>query len=323
MPPAADSLLTPVFAECAGDTCSCACDDPFDPRIRVPEGDFTGKCLNTCRQRSVLILRTDQQNQYGYFSDSMVQAAGASLTLVNVSHADSVTGERLFCAALIPLAGVRDVLVNIEFSGGPRAHSQLRFRFGPESPVVLVPQRTGVPRRVWLERDLVFTAEALAPPGTAYKADYAMRGQYYQCFRFETLYPRADRMIRDLRRPVGQVRLDIQPDQATRVLLAAAGIADSLQYSVKYHTTTRNCVLEVFTAIDRGVGVSWWRRPLLLLTNRTLFAPLRTPRHLRYRSLAARRQQDFVHPNLEAELGWEQWVDSALVQELAQKSAQW
>ena len=73
----------------------------------------------------------------------------------------------------------------------------------------------------------------------------------------------------------------------------------------RYHTSQNNCILKVFLVIDRVVPPAWYRKPLLAITNRTLFLPTRAPQHIKYRGLASSDSSSFHLPNLEDELGWE------------------
>lgn len=322
MPPDPDSTLTPLFAKCGHDTCSCACDDPFDPRIRADTGDFGGLCLNTCAQRSVRLLDSADNERYGYFARTLRDSVGGDMLMcVNVSHMDSAGPGRMFCAAMVPLDGVRDVILQLEFAGGLQAHAQLRFVLDSTREALLVAQNTSWPRKTYRVRDIVFSAEAVAPPGMRYKGDYAMRGQYYQSLRFETLKPRADKMMGALHHPVAQYRVGIGPAYAARVLTVAAHLADSLQFTLRYHTIQRNCILECFNAIDGAVVPPWWRQPLLLVTNRSLFMPTRAPRHLWYRGLVDR--SDFRRADFQVEMGMEQSIDTALAREFAKVSRGW
>jgi hypothetical protein len=311
--PPEDASANPVFDSCKGNACSCACDDPFDPRVMVTDSAsaFFGKCLNTCRQRSVRRLTPEEVRQHGYFNLDSMDTAGA-LFLANVSDRDSITGRSDFCVAMVRPDAVTDVIIQIEHKGGMQAHGEMRFRFSASRPVLLVPQRTGMQRVVWRTTDLVFTAEALAPPGVPYKGDYGMQRQYHVAYRLESLYGRAWTMIRILRRPVWQYRLRMTPAQAAAVFGEVVRRAQAEGHGDIYHTTQNNCIQAAFDAIDRGAPPAFWRWPLLLFTNRTLFLPTRAPEHLRYRGLADSDSTRFHMPNLESELGWEQYVVTPL-----------
>jgi hypothetical protein len=307
--PPEDASANPVFDSCRGITCSCACDDPFDPRIMITDSAsaFFGKCLNTCRQRSVRRLTPEEVRQYGYFNLDSIDTAGV-LFLANVSDRDSITGRSDFFVAMVCPEAVIDVIVQIEHKGGLEAHGEMRFRFDAGRSALLVPQRTGVPRVERRVADLVFTAEALAPPGVPYKGDFGMQRQYHVAYRLESLYGRAWTMIRALGRPVWQYRLRLTPVQAAAVFGQVVRRAQAEGYSDIYHTTENNCIQAVFDAVDRGAPSASWRWPLLLFTNRTLFLPTRAPEHLRYRGLADSDSTRFHMPDLEVELGWQKYV---------------
>ena len=309
-PPEPVPGVSPVFEKCHKIPCSCSCDDPFDPRVMPKEGDFANQCLNTCEQRSVLRLTHEQVAEHGYFdvdrNDSDVVYAA------HINHYDS-NNELQFYVAKIPLNSLREVILQIEHIGGPFSHSQMRFSFEKENPVVLVPQRTGSAREEVIINELTFSAEALAPPGIRYKGDYAFKSEYFQSYRLTSMDVRAKKMIIEDHHRVWQYRLDLQAQERKNVFLGFLDLGTLGKHENKYHTISNNCIIEIFRVLDERVHVPWPRRVIAKLAGRTLFMPTYAPKHLRRRGL--KRKGHFRLPNLEEEFGWKEHINEELYQD--------
>lgn len=305
--PEGEGQMAPVFSRCDTIECSCACDDPFDPRTRAVGGVFDGLCLNTCRTRTALPLSPDSASLLGYFPD-----AGADgnryLYVVNVYHLADTTDTPSFRVARIPRDAVADVIFQVEHAGGVQGHAQMRFRLHSDRPAVLATQLTDVPRETDTVADLYYSVEAIGPPGVPYKGDFGFRREYCQRYRLATQLVRATTMIRTLHRAVLQFRLDISDKQANAMLVRAIEQGRRADPDERYHTTQNNCALRIYSVIDAVVAPAWYRRPLLCITDHTLFMPTRARHHLRYRGLAG---EPFQLANLETELGWEEFVAKA------------
>ncbi|MBN1980256.1 MAG: DUF4105 domain-containing protein [Chitinivibrionales bacterium] len=301
-PPEGDSTASPRFALCDSVPCSCACDDPYDPRTLVDSGVYKGFCLNTCQLRSGKIIGLDEVRTHGYFQP---QADTSLLYVANIFDKDTVTNTTAFYVGRIDCRKVSDVIIQIEHAGGVQGHSQFMFCFSDPTAVALVPQRTDRPHDTLFTDRLCFSAEAIAPPSIPYKGDYGFRRTYLQTYRVTTLPVRAVRMIKELHRPVWQYRVNGTPQQLRQTVLEALHHATAADPKDRYHTTQNNCVLALFRILDRSMPPAWFRRPLLWITDNTLFMPTRAPNHMRYRGLASREPGRFHLPNLEAQLGWQ------------------
>ncbi len=302
--PEDDERMKPVFSRCDTIECSCACDDPFDPRSKATGGVFDGMCLNTCRTRTALRLSADTVSHLGYFPHT-TEVHDRHLYVANVYHLPDTTDPPSFWIARIPVDAVADVMFQVEHAGGVQGHAQMRFRLRANRPAVLAPQRVDTPRQTDTVTNLYYSVEAIGPPGVPYKGDFGFRREYRQRYRLATQLVRASTMIRTLGRPVFQYRLDITNEQANAMLVQALEQGRRADPEERYHTTQNNCALRLFSVIDRVVPPAWYRRPLLWITDNTLFMPTRALRHLRYRGLAG---SPFRLANLETELGWEQYV---------------
>ncbi|MBD3242694.1 MAG: DUF4105 domain-containing protein [Chitinivibrionales bacterium] len=302
--PAGDDDRPPVFSRCDTIECSCACDDPFDPRTRAIGGQFNGMCLNTCRTRTALPLSADSAAQLGYFPDA-ADSDERYHYVVNVYHLPDTADTPSFWVARIPRDAVTDAIFQVEHAGGVQGHAQMRFRLHAERPAVLVPQRTEAPRATEMANDLYYSVEAIGPPGVPYKGDFGFRREYRQRYRLTTQLIRATTMIRTLQRAVHQFRLDITGEQACAMLTQAIEQGRQADPDERYHTSQNNCALRIYSIVDAVLPPAWYRRPLLWITDNTLFMPTRVGQHLRYRGLAG---TPFRLPNLEVELGWEEHV---------------
>lgn len=308
-PPEPTPGISPVFDKCPKIPCSCSCDDPFDPRVMPGNGDFSHQCLNTCEQRSVLWLTHEQVMEHNYF---LVDTKDSDVVFAaNINHYDA-DNEIQFYVAKIPLDALKEIILQIELAGGPFSHSQMRFSFEKENPVILIPQRTGLERKEIQVNELTFSAEALAPPGIGYKGDYAFKSEYFQAYRMTSMDVRAKKMIIEDHHRVEQYRLDLDMQERKKVLCGFLDRGTRLKHDDKYHTIKNNCILAIFSVLDTSLQIPWPRRALAKVRGRTLFMPTKAPKHLGYRGLVDRRY--FRLKNLEQELGWSGQIDKRLYQ---------
>ncbi len=315
-PPESSMALDPYFMNCDSIPCSCECDDPFDPRIKSGAGDFEGQCLNSCITRSVVEISAEKAREIKYFTPETGNMKNAKNVhyLVNISHNPN-SDEESFYAACVEPAFITDIVYQVEHAGGLQGHAEIRFIFDPSHPVILVPQKTDVVREESHVTDLIYSVEMIAPPGVPYKGDYGFREQFFQRYRMCSLDAKAHQIIKVLHHRVWQYRLKMSQREKTNIFLAAIKSAASADPDERYHTTKRNCSIRAFEAIDRGARISWFRKPLMFITNNTLFLPTRAAQHLRYRGLAPKNKDNFQMKNLEVELDWEGYIDESLYSE--------
>jgi hypothetical protein len=298
----------PYFKQCDSIDCSCSCTDPFDPRIKAGKGAFEGKCLNSCFVRTALEIPDTMALKYGY-SGKILQRGGGQKYVVNISHLTDTQNEEFYVAAVNP-DGIRDVILMVEYAGGVQGHAELRFVFDPSNPVILVPQNTDSERAVDTTTDLIYSVEAIAPPGVPYKGDYGFREEFFQRYRICTLESKAYTTIKILKRRVWQYPIRVSTEVKKRMFLAAINFATKADPTERYHTSKRNCTIRAFDVINAGSGISWYRKPLLFFTNSTLFLPTRAFNHLKYRGLVPGSKEDYASKNLEVELRWEEYIDT-------------
>lgn len=314
--PNIDGNTDPYFAFCDSIDCSCDCDDPFDPKIKSGEGAFAGKCLNSCVVRTVKEIPETLAFKHGYIDrikDNSVKYSNSKY-LVNVSHRP-MDKDEMFYVALLDPEKVRDVLFVVEHAGGLKGHAELRFSFDKSSPVTLIPQRTESEQIVDHTSDLIFSVEAIAPPGVPYKGDYGFREEFFQRYRMCSIESKAYTVIKKLHRRVWQYRLNASKEEKIKMFKYAVSMANNADPNERYHTAKRNCALRAFDVINGGSKISWYRKPLLLLTNNTLFLPTRAEKHLAYRGLLNSKVGKSSTKNLEVELGWEEYVDLSMYED--------
>ena len=68
----------------------------------------------------------------------------------------------------------------------------------------------------------------------------------------------------------------------------------------------------MYRVLDAAVPIALPRRILRALRSRTAFMPTKVPTQLRIRGLKSSDKAKFRLPNLEKELGWENYVDWSL-----------
>lgn len=309
-PPTSDPNVSPIFEHCPKFPCSCACDDPFDPRVIPKLGDFSNLCLNTCEQRSVKGLSIEELRKYNYFDliDSV-----KNYYAVNVTDYEE-NGRIIFYAAMIPKEGIKDVIMQIEHAGGIQAHAELRISFTVERPVLLISQRVSTPKLVKKCTDLVFSVEALAPPGVPYKGDYGFRAQYFQSYRLTTLFLRAHKMIKQDHHKVWQYRCKLSQDEKVKLMEQIILTGTINGHSNHYHTIKNNCIIELFKIIDKSVSLSWLTKCKIWISPNSTFLPTKAPENLKKRGLNPKKESDFHLQNLETELGWEEYIDEKIYQ---------
>ncbi len=215
-------------------TCICDSQDKYDPKPKMPAGLFKGRCINSCQQRSVTLLSSNPNY----------------LTIANFSHNNK------FWIAQIPLQGIDTVIYQTEefefLQSCPACHSQLRFRFKPDQPVILTPQ-IGGNYEVKLT-DIVYSIEATGVPGMNFDPFTAILDFYGLSYRFVSLQDRAERMIKIDNHTVKQLKLNL--DQTDRAKLLNQAVLQSNQFGMKqmYSLYNRNCTTELFQLLDRSVS---------------------------------------------------------------------
>lgn len=238
-------LVLPVQAyPLALQDCSCSTSDQYDPKARMPGGLFKGQCINSCEQRSVKIIKQDNN----------------SLTIANFRH------QQQFWIATIPLDSLEDVIYQTEeiFQSCPACHSQLRFRFRANNPVILKSQTTLGEREVTV-RDIVYSVEATGLPGMNFDPLSALLDFYGLSYRFISLEDRADRMINVDQHIVNQLRLVISNTEGRRLLQETAKQSDRIGMSRMYNLFDRNCTSELFRILDTTVSKKLPKTPQLFI----------------------------------------------------------
>ncbi len=302
----------PYFKKCDTIDCSCDCNDPFDPRIKAGEGEFKGKCLNSCIVRSAIEVPETLAYKYGYL-DKILKGKSDYKYIANVNHLSDSVDE--FYIAAVNIQAVKEVMFVVEHAGGIKGHAELRFIFDSENPVILIPQKTDSEREVDSTFSLIYSVEAIAPPGVPYKGDYGFREEFFQRYRICSIEYKSDLVIKKLGRRVWQYSIDVNEKQKQKMLNAAINFAANADPNERYHTGKRNCAIRAFDVVRAGKKDPWYRKPILLITNNTMFLPTRAFKHLKYRGLISGDKEDFQSKNLEVELGWEKYINLSLYEE--------
>lgn len=311
--PSINQNADPYFKHCDTIDCSCDCNDPFDPRIKSGKGEFEGKCLNSCIVRTALQIADTLAFKYGYL-DKVAKSNKEYKYLVNVNHIDKYQKEDFYVAAVNTKA-VKKVMFVVEHAGGVKGHAELRFVFDSLNPVILIPQKTDSEKEIDSTYSLIYSVEAIMPPGVPYKGDYGFREEFFQRYRICSIEYKSDLVIKKLGRRVWQYAINITDDQKTKMVEAAINFATKADPNERYHTGKRNCALRAFDVVNKESKIAWYRKPLLLITNNTLFLPTRAFKHLKYRGLISGKMEDYFSSNLEVELGWEEYINLSIYEE--------
>lgn len=223
---------------------SCLCDpaDPFDPMAKMPKGPYQGQCINSCQQRSVVLLSSEEAANYGDSHRMWVVA--------NVSH------QGKFWVAKIPVDGVADVIYQIEHFPAivPAAHTELRFRFRKGKEVILLPQASNSTTEPVRLSDLVYSVEAVTVPGEKYDVVAGLFDNFALAYRLVSLADRAEQMIGQKQHRVEQLKLSLTPEQNQRLLQNAIERGNRAGMNRMYNTIEPNCTTEVFYPLDAAIN---------------------------------------------------------------------
>jgi hypothetical protein len=224
----------------------CICDpkDPFDPRARMPQGPFKGRCMS-CKQRSVRLLSPVETIPYN--------AAPDMLVIANFNYKGK------YWVAKIPKNAVEDVIFQIQYYNvlpSPyTAHSQIRFRLKPGYEAILVPQSIGVAPTEIRMRDFVYAANAMLVEGGEWNPATGLLDFFAIAHEFISLEDRIkDAFEYKLTDRVEQIRLALTPQQKQELLMSAILQGDRDRTNSMYDTLNKNCTSEVLRAVDRTIG---------------------------------------------------------------------
>lgn len=201
----------------------------------MPGGMHKGKCMNSCEQRSVKILRQDAN----------------TITIANFRHL------KQFWLATIPLNGLESAIYQTQEilpESCPACHSQLRFRFRADNPVVLTSQNVLAPKREVTLTDIVYSIEGTGLPAMQFDVISALLDSLGLSYSFVSLQDRARQMIYIELSTVNQLRLNLSPRDRIKLLQAALRQSDRMGMTQMYNLFERNCTSELFRIIDASVA---------------------------------------------------------------------
>jgi hypothetical protein len=250
----ADSDEAP--ADCAFDP-----DDPFEPRERLPKGQFRGQCYDTRVARSVRRLDTETAATYG--------AEPGELVLANVHHAGR------FWVARVPLAGVEQVLFHLEYFPAivPAGHAQLRVRFAEATPVRLISQSLAEAPAETTLTDLVLSLEAIGQPGYKYDIVRGVLDDFGAAYRVVSLADKMQHMIVRQHHKVEQWGLLLEGDEAATLLERFAEAGETRRMQTMYNTLFVNCTNEAVRILDEAVHYTFRQQVQRFLAKVTEFYP--------------------------------------------------
>jgi hypothetical protein len=250
--------------------------DPWEPHPTMPAGRWlrgknAGKPVDTSTRRPLRILRGAEAAPYSPKEGEIV-AAG-------FSHGDK------FFVAKFPKDAVQDVIFQkwdfgekrLRLKLGPWvlfdheilhvAHTEVRFKLKPGSPVLLYPQAAPEPGRapepVASVDDLVTSVEAVGIPGETFNIAGGLLNHFVAVRRFKSLRQSfQDRVVRE-GRLVQQWLLAVDESAKQRLLAKAMHLSDEEGYGAPYHLFLHSCTTEAFKLIDLALPLShYWAHAL-------------------------------------------------------------
>lgn len=221
---AEEALVYPA-EECA---CRPGLKDPFENPARVAFGEFAGQCVDSCRFRRSLRLRTGDRE----------------IEISNFQH------EGRFWRARIPLtAAVRPETGFEEFRPGIH-HVFLAFNFPKGHPIVLQSQTDPRERREVFA--LVLSPEGVPPAKRKYSLVDAFRERYALAVRFLSESEFRAHAVTRLKHPVRMFALTLESDQVMALLRAGFDLSEKASFRERYRLFTNNCATNTLDLIDRA-----------------------------------------------------------------------
>jgi hypothetical protein len=274
-------------------------DKPFLDQPIVPEGPFKGCVVDVSQSRPVTRVKDPAQILWPAAPD---QAGTSHVLVANLQHADS------FWFADIDLAGIREVLVQMEHTGSLN-HGQVRVTFDPGA-VRLFPQGAPSDRSPTVRNDLTLTADGIAPIGVDRPAGILPPRQYPLLYRVMS----TEQKVRIMTDADGRLHVVEQfriltgadPEQlvmAGRFFTAWIEHGSRAQFRTMFQLVpipplgSLNCTSALFQILDETVAYpdAGWRARVL-----DEFLPIRIPTYLTWRGYIL---EEIRKSDLHAELG--------------------
>jgi hypothetical protein len=276
-------------------------DAPFLAQPVVMEGPFKGCVVDIAQARPV--TRVIDSSEISPWVPPTSLAGGDQLILANFQHADS------FWFAVIELASVREVLVQMEHTGQLN-HGQVRVTFDPGETVRLYPQGPSDGRRPTAVDDITFTADGIAPVGVNRPANILPPRQYPLLYRAMSTQQKVQIMTDADGRlhAVEQFRIlsgvdPAQLEMADAFIMSWSEHGSRAQFGTMFQLIplppygSLNCTSALFQILDATVTYPnpGWRAQIL-----DEFLPLGIPTYLAWRGYDVHQIQE---PDLNVQLG--------------------
>ncbi len=236
-------------------TCIVDSNDPFEPNVKMNEGPLKGMCINPLARRSVKILNAEEAEAYFSFKTAESLKNG-DVVIANFSH------QQKFWIAKIPMKQVQTLKIQIQyfpilkFPKIDVAHTQFLFEFKEGAEIPLTPQERILKNSEIVKlKKLIFTVENIGPYGDVFDAAKGLKGHYKLAYRAVSLADKYQWMVTQQQHVVEQKRLNLRADQVRAVLNEALNRADQWSTNRNYHTIKPNCVSELFSILDKVLGI--------------------------------------------------------------------
>lgn len=242
------------------DKCRTNRSDVYDPSVLLLSGPNKGKCLDTSKLRSIIVLNKGQKT--------------GKVTVANFFHKNK------FWIATLKPRNVEKMIFQIENFKAivPAAHTQIRIVMNEGSEIQLTSQTPNADGSHDKDsvRQIVFSVEAIMPPGLEYGLIEGARNHFGLAYRFVSMDQRFNDMIKKDHHKVRQYVLNLSEEEKTNVMNNMLKISDENQYQRFYHTTARSCTTEAFEVLDKAKNYSFIRK-VQKRTGSLLFADIYPP----------------------------------------------
>lgn len=250
------SVSFSTFAKVDHTKCPVNENDPIATELRMPEGPFKGRCINSNNYRSVRVLTNNEHSLFGLEKNDDV------FILANFRHLNK------FWVAEIPLKSIEGVVyqkMSLK-KGLPLFHGQIRFIMKDDA-IRLTSQEKDASKRTSLElreksgkpqdfvvalfgvRDLEHDLETFNP---SFGLAVLGKSKYAVSYTFQSLYDSSQWAL-DNKQPVDQYAMDLDSEKQRQILALARDLGTEKGVGEMYNILTNNCLNFTFTVLNKVV----------------------------------------------------------------------
>ncbi|MFS4458632.1 DUF4105 domain-containing protein [Bdellovibrio sp. HCB2-146] len=223
-------------------SCNFNPQDPHSPDARMIKGKYQGQCIDTSAKRSLKNLGQDSANE---------------ILVANYRK----NGK--FYTARIDLRKIQKVsIVAVDLNPAPLnkwgiitvSHTEMRMKFTDSEAIQLIPQDPS--DTPLTDDDLIISFNYMAPPGVVYNPVKGFKdGLYGSVVQMFSTHDEANTRFVKQNLNVYEVDLNLNTEQAGRIIVSAVNTSEANGYNVNYNSYTRNCASELFLIIDKALDI--------------------------------------------------------------------